>query len=301
MHMLQDRAQACLLGLALGDALGAPVEFVPRGRFRPLTGLIGGGKFQVAPGQWTDDTAMALCLADSLIECQGFDALDQMQRYERWVDEGYNASRPEAFGIGKTVLEALIAFKRSGKPYSGRTEPRFSGNGSLMRIAPIAIVHLQQPQQAWEAAALSSRITHGAVACVQACQYFTQLLIRAMQGASKEAMLTGFETMGLDALTHIVAGDFKHKSADEVRGNGHVVDSLEAALWAFWHNSSFEGAVLAAANLGDDADTTAAICGQLAGAHHGMAGLPVSWLQLLHRRDHIAERALALHRLALSW
>jgi ADP-ribosyl-[dinitrogen reductase] hydrolase len=301
LQQLQDRAQASLLGLALGDALGAAVEFLPRGRFQPLTGMVGGGKFRVAPGQWTDDTAMALCLADSLIACQGFDAQDQMRRYLRWIEEGYNASREEAFGIGKTVLEALLAFGRSGNPYSGRTESRFAGNGSLMRVAPIAIANLHSPQQAWVQAARSSQTTHGAAECVQACQYFTQLLIRAMHGASKADLLQPLQPQDvpeLACIAHIVAGDYQHKREQDIVGSGYVVQSLEASLWAFWHTDSFKAAVLAAANLGDDADTTAAICGQLAGAHHGLAGLPGPWLQLLQAREHIAQRALALCDLA---
>lgn len=299
-ELFMDRASACLLGLAVGDAVGAAVEFLPRGRFRPLTDMTGGGKFRVAKGEWTDDTAMALCLADSLIACQGFDPLDQMQRYCRWVNEGYNATRPEAFGIGKTVLEAVLSFQVSGNPYSGRSEVRFSGNGSLMRIAPIAIAYANQPEEAWRYAALSSRVTHAAPACVQACQYVTQVLMRAWGGVDKATLLDAAGLPPLDSLSEVLSGNFKRKTADDVRGSGYVIASLEAALWAFWHTDSFRDAMLAAANLGDDADTTAAICGQIAGAHYGRAAIPPEWLAALHWREHIEQVACRLGALALQ-
>ena len=128
---------------------------------------------------------MALCLADSLIECRGFDANDQMQRYCRWIDEGYNSAKPYAFGIGKTILNALIRYHKTQNPYSGRTESKFSGNGLLMRIAPIAIYYADQPELAWHYAVLSSKTTHASVECIQACQYFTHLLIKAFHGVEK--------------------------------------------------------------------------------------------------------------------
>lgn len=267
---MQSKTTASLLGLAIGDAVGTAVEFLPRGRFEPLTDMIGGGKFQLEKGQWTDDTSMALCLAESLIACQGFDANDQMQRYWRWLDEGYNSSKPYAFGVGKTILNALFRYDETGNPYSGRTECKFSGNGSLMRIAPIAIYYAHQPELAWEYAALSSKTTHASPECIQSCQYFTHLLIQAFSGIEKEKLFNTENLPELNCLTHIINGEFKHKTANEIKASGYVIESLEAVLWSFWHTDNFRDAILTAANLGDDADTTADICGQLAGAYYGL-------------------------------
>lgn len=298
--MTLDRAAGCLLGLACGDAVGAAVEFLPRGRFASLTDMVGGGAFRLEPGQWTDDTSMALCLADSLLECGGFDPLDQMSRYRRWVETGYNSSRPKAFGLGKVVAKALFGFTRTGDPFSGPTESRHSGNGSLMRLAPVPLFYVRDLRAAVEFASESSRTTHGSQECLQSCRCFAALLVRALEGCSKEEIFRLDEALfpqPLDHLGHVLSMEFAHKGAEEIRGSGYVIESLEAALWAFWHTESFEAAVLAAANLGDDADTTAAICGQLAGAHYGREAIPPGWLAKLHRMQEIEDIAI---RLALA-
>lgn len=293
LHELQKMAGA-LLGLAIGDALGAPLEFRSRCRFTPISDMTVGGKFEMRLGEWTDDTAMALCLADSLIECNGFDAQDQMDRYIRWGNEGYNSTRSHAFGVGKTVAKALMNYQRSGDPYSGSKVPESAGNGSLMRIAPIAIFYAHDRDDSLKYAVLSSKTTHAAEECVQACTYFVDILINAFGCNDKEKVLTpSFSTeLFSERLKEVVEQKcFSAKSADEIVGSGYVVESLEAALWAFWHHDSFEQVVLAAANLGDDSDTTAAIAGQLAGAFYGTDNIPAHWRKRLMRSDHIYDVA----------
>jgi ADP-ribosyl-[dinitrogen reductase] hydrolase len=291
---MQSKTTASLLGLAIGDAVGATVEFLPRGRFKPLTDMVGGGKFAVEKGQWTDDTSMTLCLAESLIACQGFDANDKMQRYCRWIYDGHNSSKPYAFGVGKTILNALFRYNKTGDPYSGRIESKYSGNGSLMRIAPIAIYYANQPELAWEYAALSSKTTHASPECIQSCQYFTHLLIQAFYCVEKQHLFDITHLPELECLTHILKGEFKYKKIDEIKGSGYVIESLEAALWSFWHTDNFKDAILTAANLGDDADTTAAICGQLAGAYYGYDAIPQAWLDVLYRKEDIQNIAIQL-------
>ena len=291
MSTLENKVQGCLLGLACGDAVGTSVEFLPRSRFKPLTDMVGGGKFQLKAGMWTDDTSMALCLAESLLICKGFNADDQMQRYLRWIDEGYYSSKDHAFGLGKTVINALFRYRKTGNPYSGRAESRYSGNGSLMRLAPIAIYYRNNPLQAWKYASLSSKTTHASPECIQACQYFCYVLLNALVGKDKRLLFDIQDVSELSCLTSIVSCDFFNKSIGEIKGSGFVLESLEAALWAFWHTDNFKDAVLAAANLGDDADTTAAICGQLAGAYYGGEHIPVEWLAKLYRKDDIEQMA----------
>ena len=133
----RDAFRGCLLGLAVGDAVGTTVEFRPRGTFEPLTDMVGGGPFGLRAGEWTDDTSMALCLATSLVERNGFDARDQMERYCRWADQGYLSSTGTCFDIGGTVASALQRFQYTGEPYSGSTNPYSAGNGCIMRLAPI--------------------------------------------------------------------------------------------------------------------------------------------------------------------
>ncbi|MHA7835089.1 MAG: ADP-ribosylglycohydrolase family protein [Algiphilus sp.] len=292
----EDRATGCLVGLACGDAVGAPVEFFPRGRFRPLTGMRGGGKFQVQPGQWTDDTSMALCLSDSLIAVDGFDPLDQMERYYRWAETGYNSSKAEAFGLGKTVLRAFVQFRTTGDAYCGPVAEKFSGNGSLMRLAPIPIFFHRNVEEVRHFAALSSKVTHASETCLAACAAFSEILHNALLGMPREALF-GASGGRIEAfLAAYGIGDFRTKTADQVKGSGFVIECLEAALWAFWNTERFEQAILAAANLGDDADTTAAVCGQLAGAYYGMGGIPQTWRTRLHEASRIERCARALLR-----
>ena len=157
-----QRYRGCLLGLAAGDAVGTALEFKQPGSFQPITDMIGGGPFHLAPGQWTDDTSMALCLAESLLVRQGFDGTDQLERYVRWWREGYLSSTGECFDIGNTTREALSRFVSARNPFSGSTDSTRAGNGSIMRLAPVPMYFLNDPKRAIEMAADSSRTTHGA-------------------------------------------------------------------------------------------------------------------------------------------
>jgi ADP-ribosyl-[dinitrogen reductase] hydrolase len=293
-----DRARGCLLGLAAGDAVGTTVEFKPRGAFAPLTEMIGGGPFGLKPGQWTDDTSMALCLGYSLDECRNFDAHDQMTRYVRWWRDGYMSSTGRCFDIGVTVSGALHKFITTGDPFAGSTDPHKAGNGCIMRLAPLPLFYFPDIDQAEQYAAESSRTTHGAVECLDASRLFARLLVRALRGESKEQLLTADAATfsGAATIEAIAQGAYRRKEAEQIRGSGYVVDCLEAALWCFDRTQRFADAVLLAANLGDDADTTAAVCGQIAGAYYGEAAIPAAWRELVTMSAEIgllAERLIA--------
>jgi len=207
------RYRGSLLGLAAGDALGTTLEFRPPGTFAPVADIVGGGPFDLPAGAWTDDTSMALCLAESLVERHGFDPVDQLDRYVRWYRLGHLSSTGDCFDIGNTVRAALNRFQRT-------------------RIAEIA------------------------------------------------------------------AGSFKRKAPPEIRGTGYVVHSLEAALWAFHRSTTFRDGALRAVNLGDDADTTGAVYGQLAGAFYGDDGIPDAWRSRVAGRTMIESFATRLLELA---
>lgn len=290
---LQDRFRGCLLGLAAGDALGTTVEFRPRGSFPPLTDMVGGGPFGLKPGQWTDDTSMALCLAASLVECDGFDPRDQMERYCRWQDTGYFSSTGACFDIGSTVARALARFRRTGQPFAGSTDPYSAGNGCIMRLAPVPMFFFPDPDTAAHFAAESSRTTHGARECLDACRLLARVICRALDGQPKDQVLLADRQsfQGAPRILEIARGAYWQKSREQIRGSGYVVETLEAALWCFAHTDSFRDAVLTAANLGDDADTTAAVCGQVAGAFYGMSAIPSTWLDRLALRPQIVELA----------
>jgi ADP-ribosyl-[dinitrogen reductase] hydrolase len=286
MTTLLDRYQGSLLGLAAGDALGTTLEFRPPGTFTPLQDMVGGGPFGLEPGQWTDDTSMALCLAQSLVERQGFDPSDQMERYLRWYRQGYLSSTGHCFDIGNTVRQALLKFEQTREPYSGSTDPQSAGNGSIMRLAPVPLFYRADPRQAILKSAASSRTTHGAAAAIDACRYLSALLLGAVNGVGKHTLLAerysplpGYweQEPLVSEIDQIAAGSFKHRQPPAIKGSGYVVQSLEAALWAFDRTDSFREGCLLAVNLGDDADTTGAVYGQLAGAFYGAQSIPPSW------------------------
>jgi ADP-ribosyl-[dinitrogen reductase] hydrolase len=294
----RDRFLGCLLGLAVGDAVGTTVEFFPRGAFSPLTDMVGGGPFKLKPGQWTDDTSMALCLATSLVERSGFDARNQMERYLNWRDNGYLSSTGICFDIGNTVNQALERFRQTGDPLAGSSDPYSAGNGCIMRLAPIPMFYYPDQVAVERFAAESSRTTHGAAECLDACRLFARIIMRALQGKAKDEILLGDKESfrGASKIVALAQGKYTHKGIGEIRGSGYVVDSLEAALWSFQNSDSFAEAILTAANLGEDADTTAAVCGQVAGAFYGYSGIPKGWVELLALRNEIIRLAEALFR-----
>lgn len=301
----QARFIGAMVGLAVGDAVGTTLEFMTPGSFDPIEDMTGGGPFDLVPGQWTDDTSMALCLAESLIETRGFDPKDQAARYVRWYHEGRLSSTGRCFDIGGTVRAALMRFMETGEPYCGSTDPRSAGNGSIMRLAPVPLYYSRNPSEALKKCAESSRVTHGALTCVDACRYFGGLIVGAVNGVSKEELLGSRycpapEGWGGDPLVReideIAAGSFKKREPPEIKGSGYVVKSLEAALWAFHKSRSFREGCLLAANLGDDADTTSAVYGQIAGAHYGIEGIPASWREKLAMRATIESMADAILR-----
>ena len=285
----QNRFRGCLLGLAVGDAVGTTVEFQPRGSFLPVTDMTGGGPFRLKAGQWMDDTSMALCLATSLIDRGEFDPVDQMNRYCDWYENGYLSSTGHCFDIGNTVRQALEMYKQTGNPFSGSVDAYTAGNGSVMRLAPIPMFYFPDLEKTIYFAGESSRTTHGALECVEACQLFAEILFNAFYNKSKEAILFQITFPPTTPnIKNIALGKYHNKNESEIKGSGYVVQSLEAALWCFYQTSTFEAAILKAANLGEHADTTAAICGQIAGTYYGETGIPPQWLERLTRRDEIA-------------
>ena len=303
-----ERFRGCLLGLAAGDALGTALEFKAPGTFPLLSDMTGGGPFGLQPGQWTDDTSMALCLAESLLEKGAFDPADQMERYCAWAERGHLSSNGVCFDIGITIRQALQKYRQSGEPYSGSSDPYTAGNGSLMRLAPIAMAYANDAARAVQMAADSSRTTHAAAEALDACRYYVVLMAAALNGASKDELLSPLyhprksyweqpQNRLSPKIETVARGSYKQLSPPEIAGTGYVVKSMEAALWAFYHTQDFAAGCLLAANLGNDADTTAAIYGQLAGAYYGEENIPSSWREKLALRELILDFA---NRLALG-
>ncbi|CAF2131359.1 unnamed protein product [Rotaria magnacalcarata] len=312
-----NRIRGSMTGMALGDALGAHVEFRPHQFLvnNPVKDLESGGTWGLTKGQFTDDTSMALCLANSLVACHGFNTYDQLVRYKWWHKFGYMSATGHCFDIGAATSNSLREFERRQNIFAKKfsipltnmdrlsdsellqqfnvycSEEGVAGNGALMRLAPVPLFFYRDPPVAVEYSGVSGHITHGDIKVYDACRYYGALIVAALQGYKKEQLLDDnfyqkhkewFSKKKLHPdIESISKGSYKKNGYDAgIRGKGYIVNALEAALWAFWSDgNSFETGALAAVNLGDDTDTTAAIYGQLAGAHYGYQKLPKRWLQ----------------------
>lgn len=294
-----DRAVGGFIGLAVGDALGTTLEFSRRDEHPPVTELIGGGPFGLNPGEWTDDTSMALCLADSLLECGDLETRDLMQRFLRWRDHGENSVNGRCFDIGGGTSAALERFRQTGNPISGSTDPSVGGNGSIMRLAPIAIRWHRDPSTAIEKARLQSRTTHGAMEPVEASALLAEILVDAIRTGDRDEVLR-LRSNEARSIHAIAQGSWRTKQRQDIRSSSYVVHTLEAALWSVYNANGFPEAVILAANLGEDADTVAAVTGQIAGALWGLSSIPQPWLERLAWREAIEDRARRLTNTAIA-
>lgn len=292
----EDRAVGCLFGLALGDALGTTLEFSARDSKPPVTDLVGGGPFKLKPGEWTDDTSMALCLADSLLANKGVIPLDIIRRFKKWRDEGHNSVNGRCFDIGNATSQAISRFVKDGNPLGGSTEADSAGNGSIMRLAPVPIFYAHDIAAAEAAAVVQSQTTHAAHECLDACRLMTRILVRLIgDGDWEGAIVADSHDFEMPKIKKLAAGEWRGRKRQQIRSTGYVVDTLEAALWAVDSTETIEQAVLLAVNLGDDADTVGAVAGQLAGARYGYRAIPRAWASKIAWSDRIVGLALALH------
>ena len=294
-----DRGLGCLIGLAVGDALGTTLEFKDRDSRPPVTDIVGGGPFRLKPGEWTDDTSMALCLADSLLACGRLDQTDILDRFLRWYDTGENSATGRFFDIGNTTRSALERYRRTGAPESGSTDPGSAGNGSIMRLAPIVLRWHHDPSAAVEYARAQSRTTHATLEAVEGCALLAEILVDAIVTGDKSAAFRP-RTALAPKLDAIGKGAWRGKKRAMIESTPYVVHTLEAALWAVDGTGNFADAVILAANLADDADTVAAVTGQIAGAIWGLSGIPERWLDILAWRSHIEDRGRRLLAAATS-
>jgi ADP-ribosyl-[dinitrogen reductase] hydrolase len=289
-----DRAVGALVGLAVGDALGATLEGIKRDAAPPVSDIVGGGPFDLRPGEWTDDTALALCLADSIMACQGLDQDDLLRRFSRWRRYGDNSCTGSCVGIGNTTSEAIRRFEKTENLISDLTAPEFAGNGSLMRLAPVAMYWHRERADALKAARDQSLTTHSTPVAVEACAYFTDVLLDAIEAEPKEHVLRLRPWPTDEDVGVIARGSWIGKQRSDIQSSGYVIHTLEAALWSVSQSDNFRDAVVLAANLGDDADTVAAVTGQLAGAVWGVSNIPMAWINRLAWQQRIRKLAAAL-------
>ncbi len=312
---LRDRYRGLLLGLALGDALAAPVQHRRPGSFTPVGDLLGGGPYDLPRGAWSDDTAVALALAQSLVERGAFEPRDFVERLTRWQRDGSGSATGQCLGISATTARALAQAQWSGNPFAGSHDPTRADREPLVRAGVVAAWALDDPERAIELAAEVARPTHQAPVALDACRYFAALMIGALQGSSREELLMPDFTPvpGLWArrplkreVARIAAGAWRSgltaAGAAEL-ASGSAVGALALVLGALAAGHGYRDTVLSAVNLGHDADANGALVGQLAGALHGAGALPPHWVASLvegRRIAAIADRLLtgALGRIA---
>ena len=277
----KHRLQGMFIGLAVGDALGAPVEFMTPGRFEPVTGMRGYGTHNLPPGYWTDDTSMALCLADSLLQEHRYDSFDVMNRYQRWAAEGYRSSTGVCFDIGNQISSSLADYEQHSWVPAAAERTTAAGNGSIMRLAPVVMAAVAVGQDAAGAkhlARISARETHYSVKTEDATEVFGEMLFRAVTARTKSEILP---TGGVSEMIERMVRGAGGLSAEEVEPSGYVLSTLQMAVWAFVTTDSFADGALACVNSGGDSDTVAAVYGQLAGAYYGLEGIPADWREEL--------------------
>jgi ADP-ribosyl-[dinitrogen reductase] hydrolase len=274
-----SRATASLVGLAIGDALGAPVEFKEPGEFEPVTDYSFSYVWQIPPGYWTDDTSMALCLADNILARNIVDPQDLLERFARWYQHGENSATGRCFDIGNTTRSNIVRFLRDKKYSPAPNNAYQSGNGGIMRLAPVAIRWWYNTAMAEQMAELQSKTTHGSDECVNCAVELANMLSRAIQG---------------QPLARQLAIQLGNIDPQVIRNSGRARDTLLAAQWAVATTSSFEEAVLKAVNLGGDADTIGAVAGQIAGACYGMEEIPQRWQDGLFQSERFVDLAQQL-------
>ena len=324
MERRLEQIKAVMLGHAVGDALGVPVEFCDREELdeAPVTDMMGYGTYDVPAGAWSDDTSMSLAAMASL--CKGeLDMFEIMTNFIKWLGTGAFTPTGETFDVGRTCSEAIMDF--ADMAYSeeygfiqppgfnmadcGKREERSNGNGSLMRIHPFVLyAHFNQlPMSGWmDLIKNASSLTHAHERSVLGCLIYTFVLFHIMADPNKDSIALALrraechlrEFPELSHYQRLWRVDFAQTPRNEIKSSGYVVDTLEAALWCVLTTNNYRDCVLKAVNLGEDTDTVAAVAGGLAGALYGYDAIPKEWLDTLMRRDYIEDVCV---RAKCSW
>lgn len=306
-----DKFLGCLVGLAVGDALGTTLEFTSyeEAQANPVSDIVGGGPFKVSVGCWTDDTSMALCIADSLIEKKSFDAIDIMKKFSKWYRLGYNSPMGYCFDIGMATANAIRHFEKHGTFVK---DADAAGNGAIMRLAPIPMMYCNHLVKCNTYCKLNSVITHPSPQSIGSSVYMGWIISSLLNGESKDNVLESQystesqywamdEEMSHPSVWDIINQAYKDKKPGVpggIVGSGYVISCLESALWAFESTDNFKDGALKAVNLGNDADTTGAVYGQIAGAHYGLSGIPKEWVDKIIKIDEIKLRANQIYELS---
>ncbi|MEH1797210.1 ADP-ribosylglycohydrolase family protein [Nostoc sp.] len=296
-----------LMGLCVGDALGVPVEFTSRAERvkSPVTTMQGYGTWNQPPGTWSDDSSLSFCLAECL--CRGYSLDAIANSFWRWYKEAYWTPRGDVFDIGQTTHTAIMRLKQGVVPHqAGGKVENSNGNGSLMRILPMAYCHRSLTLGELLARVHDvSAITHAHARSQMACGIYISIAVALLEGADLQTAylqaLQDIQTiysvreflLEKPHFGRIFSGEIGKLPVEEINSGGYVIDTLESSLWCLLNSSSYSEAVLKAVNLGGDTDTTAAVTGGLAGIYYGVENIPQKWMNQIARRQdiiYLAER-----------
>lgn len=309
--MKEKTVHSALFGLAVGDALGVPVEFQDRELLKrlPVISMRENGSHAQPKGTWSDDSSLTFCLADSL--CKGYDINDIANKFVLWRQEQIWTPHGRVFDIGIATNLAIHLIEKGTKPLlAGGTSEMDNGNGSLMRILPLVFYTKDMTVvNRFEMVKEVSSITHGHIRSILACFIYLEFALQIIKGMSKsEALKKMQKTVNdflfanaicsqseIDKFHRILenkVGEYEIQKIDkleenEISSTGYVLHSLEASLWCFLKSDSYEETVLKAVNLGNDTDTTAAIAGGLAGIYYGLDAIPKDWMDVLVKKETI--------------
>ena len=298
-----------LIGSAVGDALGVPVEFKSRQYLQqnPVTDMTGYGTYNMPPGTFSDDSSMMFCLAESL--CNGYNVNDIAEKFQMWMHEGYWTADGEVFDVGISTRKAINRLRVVKNPTeAGSTAESDNGNGSLMRILPLAIFTKDLSiDERCEIVKEVSSITHAHNRSVLACIYYIEFALNVLDSENlEEAYLNTNFWLKLfleeneiyknefQYFERILSGKLIDLKEDEINSTGYVMDSLEASIWCLLHTDSYKDCVLKAVNLGHDTDTIACIAGGIAGIYYDVETIPTNWIEQLARVDDILHLAAQL-------
>jgi ADP-ribosylglycohydrolase len=294
----RDMFRGGILGAALGNAIGVTNDMRNADQRTRLDDLQGGGIFSIVKGGWTDETAMMLCVTESLVHMRRFDARDVADRFLRWWREGYRTCNGRVYEVGSTTRMALFTYLQTGDPLSGISSPTAAGNGSVTRVVPVALFYAHAQADLLRYTEMNSKITHGNQLAIDACRYTAWLIGLLSTGVDKKTALLCAWPFGELApdIARVIAGSYRTKSITEINTSIDMSETLEAALWAFWHCDDFAAGAIVMANLGGLSEAGGQLYGEIAGVYFGESQLPAMWLDILQKRDEIAWMAEELLR-----
>jgi ADP-ribosyl-[dinitrogen reductase] hydrolase len=288
---LKERFYGSIIGGIVGDSYGSPYEFKERDTYTITQNMEYNHNFKLEAGSYTDDTSMMMCLMNSLHE-KGFDHNDQMEKYHQWRMNGYMSVNGTCFDIGRTCNMAIAEFllaKRLGtfdpEKYYGLDHELSSGNGSIMRLAPIPIFYHDSEKDVRKYSILSSKVTHGSLECLESAELMGRILFQIFNGTEKKDLFLPIETFKSKKVQDISQASFLNKKRQDIQTTGYVIHTLEAALWSFMNTSNYKDGLYMLAKMGQDVDTVLCVYGQIAGAYYGYHGIPNNLVFELQNQD----------------